>query len=219
MGNSCHPCNESLLNCNKAAVINVQLIKEEGEGEEEDNNKDNLSNTGTNLLAGSLTKNKNASFSYENQKKDFKTMKINSFKLTVYNQEFLSRSLKSTVVFCQVPEDELSQLINIMYKIECKVGQEIVNLANPIVFFFVIKSGNFIVNDYDQGIKELVPESTFGENSIFQVEKLNGSIKCTVEAVIYGLNRKDYQRFIKERNSTRLNEKLYFLNKCHLFSK
>lgn len=215
MGNSCQPCSESILNCSKA-IINVDSLQTKDEVKRDFDLTNN-----TNLTSGSFSKKKSASFCYEkNKNENFKTRKINSFKLTDLSLEFLTKALKKTVVFSQVPNEELPLLMRIMYKIECKIGQEIVNLSNPIVFFFVIKIGKFIIQDYDQEeSRELVANGIYGENSLFQVEKLNGSIECVEDAEIYALNRKDYQGYIKERNTARLKEKLYLLNNCELFSK
>lgn len=219
MGSSCQPCEQKIFNCCKPSIIENEVINEK-----ETSKKDTLTGcvSTSSILNGTLFKNKRANFCYEKRKeRHFKSEKMKSFKLLIHQKDFLLKSLKSTVVFGHILDEELELLIGIIYKIECKVGQEIVNLGNPIVFFFVVLTGKFVVHDYDRGeeLKELLPESTFGENSILQVEKLNGSIECIEEAIIFGINRKDYQAFIKERNEARLKDKLIHLKNCDAFSK
>lgn len=215
MGSSCHACSETELNCKKSVVnIDSIIVKEEIKGSL-------IPNENFSPETETVVQNKNSSIGEEKQKNDnFKTRKVSSFKLTDFNKEFLIKALKKTVVFSQVSDLEIANLIKIMYKIECKVGQEIVNLGNPIVFFFVIKNGKFVVHDFEQEeSKILLSDSIYGENSLFQVEKLNGSVECIEDAEIYALNRKDYQSYIKKVNIARLKEKLFLLKKCEIFSK
>lgn len=215
MGNSCQPCSEGALNCNSQSVVNLEI-------------KANIEMTESAIqmsksCPSSVTVNNKRLESIEKEKLksgNFITQKINSFKLTVSNQDFLINSLRRAVLFSQISAEEITVLISIMYKIECKAGQEIVNIGNPIVFFFVIKIGKFIVHDFDkEDSMILLSESIYGENSLMQVEKLNGLIKCVEDAEIYALNRKDYQNYIKKSNIDRLKEKLFLLKSCEIFSK
>ena len=117
---------------------------------------------------------------------------------------------------------ELQGLIKIIYSIECLKGQEIINNANPIMFFFIVHYGKFHVFHEENGFienTELKEGSIFGENSIIQNQKFNGYVRCIEDSKIYALNKKDYQLYLKTLNEIRLKDKIEHLKNSDIISK
>lgn len=200
------------------------------------------------MLVNSTTIKTRNSNSIAVKSKSFVSKKVSSITInSSYEKEIIS-SLKKVYLFKEMNEFELNELIYFMYIVKCSNGQEIISKTNPIMFFFIVMKGSFLVinneekeneenenenilyfsnqnqaNINSESSKEnivfLKKGSSFGESSLIQTYKFNGKIVSHEDnSEIFALNKKDYQEFLKGLNKSRQNLKIEYIKKIDILS-
>ena len=144
--------------------------------------------------------------------------KLTTFELSNISELFLIDCLRKINLFNEFSNSDLLILIKSMHVIDCLANHELVNESNPLLFFFIIEYGMFIVKDGSNEVL-LKESSSYGESSLLHKVKLNGVIKCISDAKLFALSKTEFTLFLKSVKQKRFNDKYDMLKTLPIISK
>jgi len=140
--------------------------------------------------------------------------------------QFLKGCLRKEVLFKGMDEKMISEIVEVMYRVDCPIGQCVIKQGEYGDAYFVIESGAFDILHQDlQGaqpkrVGEMLPGKAFGEGSLLYSIPRAATLRATQHSVVWALDATKFME-IRQKISQKENEKgnkvIKFLKKVVLF--
>lgn len=143
--------------------------------------------------------------------------KIENFEIGEIDKIQIKQALSNHFLF----KDKTTQIISLLLdNLELiKLGPDTIlfNKGDKGNDFYIVKEGRLeLVTEY--GVKELLPNDTFGELALIESKKRTASVKSIDECSLFVLNGKLFRKIVNTINENELKSRLSFLKIVPIFS-
>eukprot|EP00035_Acanthoeca_spectabilis_P019844 m.429899 g.429899 ORF g.429899 m.429899 type:complete len:358 (-) comp17088_c0_seq1:70-1143(-) len=115
--------------------------------------------------------------------------------------EHLRSVVIGNVLFQHLEEDELTDVLDAMFKVEPKEGDEVIKQGDEGDNFYVVEDGSTdVIIDSGDGQPKVVSEigkgGSFGELALIYGTPRAATIKCKTDCVLWAIDRDSYRRIL-----------------------